>query len=501
MSKASQRSGRSYVQIARRYAARVGTAALMSAAVVTLAACSPSLKLEGHEVDSKAPFLQKIEDQWRNDLGQGTSSTGEKSGCWLAREKDTGEFDRVAFCGPVRHLEKPDAGVWDAYSFDATVSDKSVSVDSIGLKEMGSKFPENREAYRPDGADLPKNADQLAAPKAPPLPSGYVKRLGREDSIELKDRTVPKAGKIIGPNLEVTVTDVGRTDTITGEGDGAGIKGPADGEELRAIVLTVKADTGWSSSSTINTTPVFSIQTEKGRKALDLTDETFGGKAISSEPMTIVAGVPTGQDAQLVVGVAGVDQTLSLRSGERTSTTAAGYYRSSTSVVLNKQFPTTQITNGNFGVRHGVTFAKADILPFIPTAGWAKPGKIWLQLTCTNVDYDKTGVDDWRYNEPIINVAKSITFTDDKGTKVPYAGKDLPCMQDSYMTEQTLTLEIPDSARSVRVNYAPTGTFSANKEGMPKPPGMLDFLGTGEVFPKKGTFAFKPLVFTVAIPK
>jgi hypothetical protein len=62
MSKASQRNGQSNARIARRYAARVGTAVLMSAAVVTLAACSPSLQLDGHEVDSKAPFLKTIED-------------------------------------------------------------------------------------------------------------------------------------------------------------------------------------------------------------------------------------------------------------------------------------------------------------------------------------------------------------------------------------------------------------------------------------------------------
>ncbi|MEU4607521.1 hypothetical protein AB0F43_31435 [Kribbella sp. NPDC023972] len=484
MSKASQRSGQSKAQIARCYAARVGTAVLLSAAVVTLAACSPSLQLDGHEVDSKAPFLKQIEDQWRNDLGQGTSSTGDKAGCWLARDKDTDEFDRTAFCGPVRHLERPDAGVWDAYSFDATVSDKSVTVDNIGLKEMGTAFPANRQAYRADGADLPKNADQLAAPKAPPLPAGYVKRLGSENSIELKDRTVPKAGKIIAPNLQVTVTDVGRVDTISGEADG--IMGPADGEELRAIVLTVEAKRGESSSS-LDTPPVFSIQTQKGRKALDLTDKTFGGTAITSEPITIIAGVPNGQDAELVVGVAGIDQTLSLRTGERTSTTAAGYYRSSTTVALNKQFPTTQVTVGSFAVRHGVTFSKADIVPFNPTAGWAKPGKIWLQLTCTNVDYDKAGPNDWRYHRPVINISKSITFTDDKGVKIPYNEKDLPCLQDSYLTERTVSLEIPESTRSVRVNYAPTGSFSA--------------ADTGELFPKSGTFAFKPMTFTVTIPK
>jgi hypothetical protein len=58
---------------------------------------------------------------------------------------------------------------------------------------MGTSFPANRRAYRADGADLPKNADQLAA---------------------------PKAGKIIAPSLQVTVTDVGHVDTIAGEAVG-----------------------------------------------------------------------------------------------------------------------------------------------------------------------------------------------------------------------------------------------------------------------------------------
>jgi hypothetical protein len=118
------------------------------------------------------------------------------------------------------------------------------------------------------------------------------------------------------------------------------------------------------------------------------------------------------------------------------------------------------------------------------------------------VDYDKTGVHDYKYNDPIIDVAKSIAFTDDKGAKIPYAPKSLPCLQDTGMSaDATMTLEIPDSTKSVKVTYAPTGSFTANKYGAKQQPTQLDFLGTAEVFPKQGTFAFKPLVFTVTVPQ
>lgn len=487
MSKASQRGLAAQLRIHRRVAARVGTAALLTAAAVTLAACSPAIQLDGHEVDSKVPFLSQIEDQWRNDLGAGTVSTADGAHCWLARSEKTKEFDRQAFCGPVRHLETPDAGVWDVYSFEATVSGESVTVDAIALKDTAAKFPSDRQPYRPDGAEIPANADQLAAPKAPPLDRGHVSRAGAEQNIEVKDRAKPKDGRLIAPNLEVAVTEVGRVDTITTD---SGIMGPAEGEELRTITVSLKPEATWSSGQKIDTTPAFSVQTAAGKKALELTGEGFGSGTLPKDPVTIVAGVPVGQDAQLVVGVAGVDQTLSIRTGERTSKTAAAYYRSSNTVVLNKQYAPALVVNGDFEVRHGFTVERADIVPFTQATGWAKPGKLWLQLNVRDVVFGTTGSKKWQYNTPVVDVSKSIVFTDDRGQRIPYDGA-LPMVEDSYLTERTMAVEIPERTRSIRVDYAPNGTFSVNQFGFE----------IKDTKPKNGVYKFPRLAFTVTIPQ
>jgi hypothetical protein len=466
--------------------------AVTAVLATTLIACGTDVELAGQQVDDKVPFLGQIEDQWRNDIATTTVSTSDGAHCWLARQKDGKEFDRKAFCGPVRHLGAEQPGVWDVYAFEASVSGDDVSISDIAIDNVGAAFPADRKAYRGDGAEVPKNADQLAAPKPPPVAKGFATKVQPDHSPKILDATRPANGRIIAPGLELTVSEVGRIDQLGGFGDD-GIVGPADGEELRAITFAVKntSESDWDRTTT-NTTPIFSIGTPSGKKFLDLSGDNAAGKSLPTESITVVASVPTDQDSQLTVGVAGLDQTISMKTGDRTSKTAAAYYKSTTNVGLGKQFPSQTVTVSEFQAQHTATFTSADVVPFVADRGWAKQGKVWLKLNYSNATFATVGDRKWWWAAPAFQASKSLVLTDDKGHQLPFTGT-LPVSVDGYSGGTgEIVAEIPETAKSVRAIYAPAGTF-ATEAWIPS--------GEGGPAVRSGSFQFKAFTFTVAIPQ
>ena len=195
-----------------------------------LTACSADLKLDGQKVADDVPFLQQVEGDWRNAIGDDEVSVADGAHCWLARTNESKDIGRQAFCGPVRHLGAKDNGVWDVWSFDATVAaDGTVTIEDPEAKSTGADFPTGSEPYRPDDAKFPENAESLAAPKAPPVPQGFVERV---DDVQLTEPKKPSAesGRIVTPEGVLTVSEVGQVETVSGSGE-ATIRGAADGEE------------------------------------------------------------------------------------------------------------------------------------------------------------------------------------------------------------------------------------------------------------------------------
>lgn len=463
-----------------------GLAALVVA--VGLAGCSGEVKLNGEKIDKEVPFLSTIEDGWSATMASDPYSTkAAETHCWLLRSKDGGALEQRALCGPIRHLSSDGDGIFDAVTFVATGTGDAVSVDpeSVMPAEAGVTPPATAELYRPDGAE-PSDAD-LPAPEAPKAGAGMVQKI---DSADI-DSPQQAAGKgLITPAGTVQITKLGKIEHLTGEGE-APYFDPAAGEEFVAFVMTWKWEQQTTSywgadSGSVDTTPALSVV--NGKKVTNLDTMMEGGDDDStgtssgqqnSGSLAFVVSTPTGEDPQLQVGVAGVDQTMSIRTGERTSKTAEAYYTGKTSVGVQKQFPQTDITKGDFEVSYGITFTEAERTPFDKDKGWASQGKSFIALDWTSQNWQYDGN---MYDPNLDTKASLVAKVQGGGDATVVTGNPL---DNTDTSEGTLVLEVPEDATKVDVTFQPHGTFAAG--------GIF-----GDVMsPKAGKFSFKKLDFTI----
>lgn len=467
------------MRVTRRVAIGVATVLMVAA----LSACGTTVRLNGAKVDSKVPFLTLIEAAWQD--GSATdeySQKAEQSHCWLLREADSGNLQARALCGPIRHLrDEGKPGVFDEVKFKAqVVGDDEVSVDpdSIEMGETGVEAPEGVELYRPDG-EKPVPPDQVPQPQAPKAEPGLV-ALG--DPSQIASAPSPKAGVILGPGRKVEVTRVGPVDRLIADGE-IPFYVPADNEEFLALTITIEPQERYRSQ--IDTSATYSIRS--GSKTTDLKDffDLDGGwGSEQADTKTIIVSVPKGGDADLVVGIAGLDQTISVRTGERTSKTAAALYRDKTEFGVNKQFATQKAVNGTFEYQHGVTFTKARVTAFNPSKGWAPEGQMWLELHYDNATSQRTGNHSFSYEDPTFDDAKSLVVQADGKPAKTVAG--LP-MYSNFSDDPYALIQVPETTKSIKVEYAPQGTFAADAYGSQ----------SDEVKPKSGSFKFDPLAFDI----
>lgn len=470
----------------RRVAIKAAVFAVSGLMLAALAACGTTVRVNGAEIDSKVPFLTLIESAWRDKLATDPyAQQAAETHCWLVREPDSGTLQPRALCGPIRHLrDEGKPGVFDEVAFQPqAVGNKEVTVDpgSIGMMATGVEVPDGVELYRPDGKK-PAAADQVPAPQAPKAEPGIV-ALG--DPGQIANAGSPKAGVIIVPANQLEVTRFGPVDRLPAEGE-VPFYAPADGEEFLALTITIgpREDDNQAKGAEA----AYSIRS--AGKTVDLKDyfELDGGYGTEkSDTKTIIVSVPKGKDADVVVGVSGVDQTISVRTGERTSKTASAYYLAKSEFAVNKQFATQTTTNGSFGFQHGVTFTKAVLSSFDSTEGWAPEGQMWLELHWDNETSQTAGEDPYAFEEPTFDAEKSMQVTaDGKAGKVvgtlPVAG--------SYSDDPFTLVQIPEGAKSIKVSYAPQGTFATDSYGA----------SAESIQPKSGSFGFKkPLAFDLTL--
>lgn len=282
----------------------------------------------------------------------------------------------------------------------------------------------------------------------------------------------------------MSITRLGVVPTVTGAGD-APFHVPADNEEFLAATVTIEPQEDRKGS--VDVTTAYSLRSEG--KTTDLAPYFTGEQESTSEEQprtaTLVASVPKGKDAEIVVGVAGLDQTLSLRTGKRTSTTAAGLYREKTTIGINKRFANQTIKNGDFEYQLGVTFTEARLSPFHQDKGWAPDGQLWLQLGWGSLAVGGAGEILDPYESPTFDQDKSLQLTDEKGTAIKVISGAPAVGDTSYSADKAALALIPETTETIKVNYAPQGTFAINTTYASK-----------STAPKNGSFAFKhPLVF------
>lgn len=459
-------------------ARRIGALAVGVVAVTTVAGCNGGVKYAGQEISADVSFLGQIEQQFREDIGHGSVTVGTGSHCWLLRDKDTGEIDPAAACGPVRHLGATGNGVWDLYKFKATVSGKTMTVADVAVGKTGATLPADREPYRGDDVKIPANADALAAPEAPAAQPGMAKIIA---DIKIDNAAKPQKGTLIIPGGTVEATEVGEVKTIPGDEQSSAYR-PADGEEFRAVGITITEDQNTPAGS-VDVTPAYSVRAGSQKAGVDLGKGSSGQPAAG--PQVLVVSVPKGQDAELVVSVAGVDQTLSVRTGDRTSTTAAAYYRDNTTMVVNKPYKPQHVTVGQFQLGHQVTFTEATVTPFDANKGWAPDGKVWLELGFTGAGTNTVGSAKGVYHWTA-NTTGQLTVVDNKRRPGPVT---VPAgLTGQGEGEGTLPIAIAADATWVQLSYGPLGTFAQNK-------------AIYRLAPPSGRYAFQRMNFRLTIPQ
>jgi hypothetical protein len=303
----------------------------MIALALVVAGCATTVRVDGVEVDGKVPFLQALEVAWSDGQANDPySSRADETGCWLLRAPSDGALEPRALCGPIRHLrDRGKPGVFDEVAFTPKLvgeKDVEVSPDSIRLGETGVEVPGGLELYRPDGLK-PVAADKVPEPPSPQAEPAMVARISGE--LELTGPIKPKNGMILGPGLRVAAKEVGVLQSLPRDSEFPYFV-PADGEEFLAIKVAV-TDLDYNQGE-VETKASYSVAVGSERAAVTLVNS---GDSTLSQEMTIVASVAKGADADLIVTVAGLDQTISFRTGERTSKSADAMYRHFPEVTLS----------------------------------------------------------------------------------------------------------------------------------------------------------------------
>ncbi|TCO45582.1 hypothetical protein EV646_108205 [Kribbella antiqua] len=180
----------------------------------------------------------------------------------------------------------------------------------------------------------------------------------------------------------------------------------------------------------------------------------------SDQAGTVVVGVPQGKDAQLIVTFAGVDQTVSFTTGERTSKTAATYYRSKSTADLTGTYGPHRVVKGDFGLEHQTHFTKVTVLPSADGLGWAKSGTMWVAVGTEGSDVrtNLPGTRDYFYSSPVSS-PRTAQLVDARSHSFALAGKLVTTMS----SEGDLVFQVPETTRSVTLRYAPTATFAVTR--------------------------------------
>lgn len=208
----------------------------------------------------------------------------------------------------------------------------------------------------------------------------------------------PDDARIVGPHSYIVLKSAVVTDELD-KAAAAAIKQndavrAADGYELVYLSGESRSsDSAWGSSRIAQTRAVKLGVTVDGKA------RGFTLPAPAAGPWSILASVPKGKPAYLVVTDEGASQSIDMRSGKRTADARETFYlrnrfvdTKTVSRAANVSLPSNYqpIYNGRYEIR--VTGGKDDafLTDFTPSQGWAKPGRAWVLLSGIKIEQGPT---------------------------------------------------------------------------------------------------------------
>ncbi|MEU4390403.1 hypothetical protein [Kribbella sp. NPDC023855] len=370
---------------------RVGIAA--AAGLLVVSGCGATGLRTGAgtvEKETASAFLTTAESDWHRQVdAEPTKNLSPAARCYFVTGADGNQSLGTMACGPLRRLGSAERQVWDVVRIETTGGDKPGLQLPDGEQWKKSQLrPDSSDLWRPDDKAADDNADSLAAPPPPAAPAGLTSVTVKSETLELKAVT----GKLVVPDGTVTLKGLASPATF---GSGLQQVAPATGEKFVVAVFgtsptidPLTGDAAYDRKAVKNTpTTQWTITVGDQQRPVEVLPQD---DATTTAEQTLLVSVPKDSSEVLLTATSGpVVQSLSLTTGQRTSTDiAAAYYRAGVSADLNKSLPTTVRNVGYFKSSYSLSLGKAALTPWDPTRGWAPQGKAWARVQVTStLDY------------------------------------------------------------------------------------------------------------------
>lgn len=321
-------------------------------AAVLLSGCgSEAATFEGRNVEDLDKTIESVDAMWAQNRAEGTKSNVDDESRCYAQVTDLAMSEDI-ICGPIHYLGSDDQ-VWESVALSFMPDGDKKAVASVDGSFSTAKRAENTTLFRPDGKESPEDLvvpepdTETAAPEQAIWESGAPQEYG----------TNTVAVRLPG-------------------GSTMNVIGWKVSERVGSAENRLKAGEGRTFAS------VYFPDSLSNQGAPTELAFVSGGKSYplgAPKSGTVSMSLPgDAKDAELAVTTDGNTQTVSLTTGEITSTASAyydGLARTPEETVLIEQ----ETDNGagqtaSFRMDDHNTFREA----YEPKQGWAPEGKAWL---------------------------------------------------------------------------------------------------------------------------
>ena len=333
------------------------------------------IRLDGRDVADPEGVLADADDVLAGYAEERSGVTGDDSRCWFELTgPDSDEVRDALVCGPVLLVDGDPDRSWLRLPVSAETDGDQVrlTVDSPADDAELEERPDADLLRRPDGGTPPEGSGGLEVPPPPQAEAGWVVGGPFTDV----SWTAPAApARLSGAAVSVTITGLAEPERV---GEGQSARRAADGERLVAVQYLIAGGEGASTA-----TPAVSYQ-------VDDADPLVVDPALVVPGATLEAVLSVPEDveaADLVVDDAGVQQRLSLLTGQPGPGNLQVVNRANRGVDLNAVQPLTAFLSGPgrapAPVDLTVAVTRARLFWFAGADGSkrpADPSRAWLVL-------------------------------------------------------------------------------------------------------------------------
>lgn len=443
-----------------RLPALAGTAAL---AATILAGCgSPSATFEGREVKDLDKTIESLDTMWAQNRADGNkSNVDEESRCYAQVTELA--MSNYAICGPIHYLGEDDQA-WESIELSFAPDGDKAATASVTGSFSRSERADNTTLFRPDGEELPED---LVVPEPDTETAAPEQAIWDDEGMSTGEGT-----DVHTPDTTLHLSNWKVSERV---GDADNRLKAGDDRMFASVTFT---------------------DTYESEVPVELAFATGGESYPLGQPKdgTVSMSLPgDAKDAVLEVTADGNTQTMSLATGE-ISSTATAYYDGLQLIADETEFIEQKKDNGagqsasfrmdNHGVRRDAYEEKQ---------GWAPEGKAWLIV---DTDWYTTLRHDGGFGDLYEHETKvtSATVEGISGEKYTAEAVRIDNTKDpeSYRNADTsrIVFEVPASVGDFKVTFTVNSSGSQDEDGYftdgaPQSISIDDTIDYEVVFPRK----------------